>query len=403
MARERSATALDRARVDALARYLACGCTCRSTTRSRYRRAIRDLVGHGEGIFGIIDGYPAEVAGTTPDRLARDRAQVRRLAVAAAPSTRAGSCARTVTSTRSTSCSATAPGSPCLDASRGACGDPADDVTAMAINYVLFALDAPGAWRDGLGVLWRELWGVYTRERADPSLRGVRAAVLRVAGARRVQPALLPGAERARAPRAARASRKARSTRGTSIRPGPTSCSRDRRGRRRRVVHRAPASGKTTLARRVRERIAPRRSCVLLDSDEVRAAIGADRYGLGDRDAFYRMLAGLAALLARQGHVVLVAATAPRRVHREAARAAAPALRRGLGPHAARRVRGRATRRGSTRARGGARHRTCPGWARPTSRRRRRTWSPTAGSTTPRSPRSSVGSREPEGTGTSPV
>ncbi len=87
-----------------------------------------------------------------------------------------------------------------------------------------------------------------------------------------------------------------------------------------------PQSGKSTLARRVRDRIAPRRPCVLLDSDEVRAAIGADRYGAGDRDAFYRLLAGLAALLARQGHAVLVAATAPRRVHRDAARATSPAF-----------------------------------------------------------------------------
>jgi adenylylsulfate kinase len=85
-----------------------------------------------------------------------------------------------------------------------------------------------------------------------------------------------------------------------------------------------PQSGKSTLARRVRDRIAPRRSCVLLDSDDVRAAIGATRYGLGERDAFYHMLAGLAGLLAREGHVVLVAATAPRRAYRDAARDAAP-------------------------------------------------------------------------------
>jgi adenylylsulfate kinase len=84
-----------------------------------------------------------------------------------------------------------------------------------------------------------------------------------------------------------------------------------------------PQSGKSTLARRVRDRLAPRRACVLLDSDEVRAAIGADRYGAGERDAFYRTLAGLAGLLAGQGHAVLVAATAPRRGYREAARAAA--------------------------------------------------------------------------------
>lgn len=85
-----------------------------------------------------------------------------------------------------------------------------------------------------------------------------------------------------------------------------------------------PQSGKSTLARRVRDRLAPRRSCVLLDSDEVRDAIGAEGYGTGDRDAFYRMLAGLAGLLAREGHLVLVAATAPQLVHRAAAREAAP-------------------------------------------------------------------------------
>jgi adenylylsulfate kinase len=85
-----------------------------------------------------------------------------------------------------------------------------------------------------------------------------------------------------------------------------------------------PQSGKSTLARRVRDRIG--RSCVLLDSDDVRAAIGETGYGAGDRDAFYRMLGGLAALFAREGHVVLVAATAPRRAHRAAARAASPAF-----------------------------------------------------------------------------
>lgn len=83
-----------------------------------------------------------------------------------------------------------------------------------------------------------------------------------------------------------------------------------------------PGSGKTTLAERVRERLGNRP--VLLDSDAVRAALGWDAYGATARDAFYRALAELAALLARQGHDVLVAATAPRRSHRELARSLAP-------------------------------------------------------------------------------
>ena len=45
-----------------------------------------------------------------------------------------------------------------LDASRGCVGEPADDLTALAVNYVFFAIDHPGAWRAGLGELWHRLW-----------------------------------------------------------------------------------------------------------------------------------------------------------------------------------------------------------------------------------------------------
>ena len=83
-----------------------------------------------------------------------------------------------------------------------------------------------------------------------------------------------------------------------------------------------PASGKSTLAALVRER---RSNAILLDGDEVRDAIGATGYGPAARDAFYRSLGELAALLARQGFVAVVAATAPRRAHRAVARKLAPA------------------------------------------------------------------------------
>ncbi len=86
-----------------------------------------------------------------------------------------------------------------------------------------------------------------------------------------------------------------------------------------------PQSGKSTLAARVRDRLAAsHQSCVVLDSDELRVVLGSDRYDDADRDDFYRRLTALAALLARQGHVVLVAATAPRRTHRSTARTGAP-------------------------------------------------------------------------------
>jgi len=86
-----------------------------------------------------------------------------------------------------------------------------------------------------------------------------------------------------------------------------------------------PASGKSTLAERVREALVRAgRPCAVLDSDEVRAALGERGYDPAARDAFYRTLGELAAMLAGQGLVVLVPATAHRRAHRTAARAAAP-------------------------------------------------------------------------------
>lgn len=82
-----------------------------------------------------------------------------------------------------------------------------------------------------------------------------------------------------------------------------------------------PSSGKTTLARRAQARLAAAgRAAVVLDSDELRDALDAHSYTPGDRDRFYRAVAALAALIARQGVVALVAATAPRRADRERAR-----------------------------------------------------------------------------------
>jgi adenylylsulfate kinase len=86
-----------------------------------------------------------------------------------------------------------------------------------------------------------------------------------------------------------------------------------------------PSSGKSTFAERARARLAARGvAACLLDGDEVRGALvpppGYDPEG---RDRFYDTLGRLAALLARQGLVVLVAATAHRRAFRERARAQA--------------------------------------------------------------------------------
>jgi adenylylsulfate kinase len=87
-----------------------------------------------------------------------------------------------------------------------------------------------------------------------------------------------------------------------------------------------PGAGKSSLAARIADRVrAAAMPCAVLDGDDVRAALGrpAGR-GAAERDAFYGSLARLAALLARQGLVVVVAATANRAAHRDEARALAP-------------------------------------------------------------------------------
>jgi hypothetical protein len=131
----------------------------------RYRRAIRDLIGSGEGIFGIVDAYP--------DDLLDDR--VRRIEAACATwraklRGRADRLHRTHGDFHPFNIVFEGDQLTLLDASRGGCGDPADDVTALAINFLLFAIDDPPAWRHALGALWRQWWAAYAAARPDPDL-----------------------------------------------------------------------------------------------------------------------------------------------------------------------------------------------------------------------------------------
>lgn len=108
-----------------------------------------------------------------------------------------------------------------------------------------------------------------------------------------------------------------------------------------------PASGKTTLARRLTAKLREAKTpSLLLDGDEVRnALVPRPGYAPEERDAFYDTLARLAALCAAQNLVVVVAATAHLRVFRERARSLSDAfieveLRVPPGERAARDVKG---------------------------------------------------------------
>ncbi|WP_428261089.1 phosphotransferase family protein [Haliangium sp.] len=137
-----------------------------------YTRAVRDLVGHGEGIFGIVDGYPDDAPGAPrarldaiEDRCCRYRRWLRggsdRLA-----RTHSDFHPFNILFDRDDELTL-------LDAARGSLGDPADDVACLAVNYVFFALATPGTWADGFGVLWRRFWARYLDLTGDRELLAV--------------------------------------------------------------------------------------------------------------------------------------------------------------------------------------------------------------------------------------
>ena len=156
-------TPLDLARVEALAERLGEIHALPGSHAGAYVRAIRDLVGHGEGIAGIVDAYPDDTPHAPRDRLERIEHAVldwrHRLK-------------RDVGRLRRTHGDfhpfnlLFAPDSDVpvlLDTSRGSEGDPADDVAALSLNYLFFGLAHRERWASGLGVLWTRFFEAYAR------------------------------------------------------------------------------------------------------------------------------------------------------------------------------------------------------------------------------------------------
>jgi hypothetical protein len=168
IAHEARLAAGDLQRCDALAGYLAALHRPREPDPVRYGRAIRDLVGHGEGIFGIIDGYPRTAEVATGRLRAIERLCVEwrwRLRDAGERLTTIHGDFHPFNLLHGEDDELIL-----LDASRGCRGDAADDLTCLAINYVFFALDLPGAWPGGLSQLWYRLWNRYLEYSGDTEI-----------------------------------------------------------------------------------------------------------------------------------------------------------------------------------------------------------------------------------------
>ncbi len=155
------ATELDLRRAEALAGALASMHRARGSHDGAYVRAIRDLVGHGEGIAGIVDAYPDDTPFAPRERLeAIERAA---LAWRHALKRRVSRLRRThgdfhpfnVVFPEGSAVPTL------LDTSRGSEGEPADDVAALSVNYLFFGLAHRQGWSSGLGRLWDRFWTTY--------------------------------------------------------------------------------------------------------------------------------------------------------------------------------------------------------------------------------------------------
>lgn len=159
----------DRDRCARLAEYLVDLHRMPAERPAMYTRALRDVIGSGEGIYGIVDGYPEDTPAAPPDRLrAIERA-----------------CADYRWHLRGLEHRGVRVHGDfhpfnilfdegdelaLLDASRGCRGDAADDVCCLAINYVFFALAHPDAWEASLGALWTRFWDRYLELSGDREL-----------------------------------------------------------------------------------------------------------------------------------------------------------------------------------------------------------------------------------------
>lgn len=156
----------DEARAVALADYLADIHAVKRSDPVRYRRRVRDLLGNGEGVMGMLDAYPPDSDLASPSRLARiERRCVTwrwRIKVASHRLSQVHGDFHPWNVLFQEGETFVL-----LDRSRGAWGEPADDLSAMTINYVFFSLQQHGALEGSFLRLHDLFWRRYLARTGD--------------------------------------------------------------------------------------------------------------------------------------------------------------------------------------------------------------------------------------------
>jgi hypothetical protein len=157
------ATPLDVARAEALARFLADAHAVKRDEPALYERRIRELVGHGECVMGILDTYPHPYPLLPPEAceaLEHDlvgwrwhlRGRTHRLS-------RVHGDFHPWNLLFRHGCDFSV-----LDRSRGEWGEPADDVAALAVNYLFFGIRREAELGDrGVAAPFRHLFDQFLK------------------------------------------------------------------------------------------------------------------------------------------------------------------------------------------------------------------------------------------------
>ena len=160
---------LDIERAEALAEYIASIHSIKKNDPLLYKRRVRDLIGHGETIMGLIDSYKGDEDFLEKDELKkiemkcvewrwRIRDKGYRLS-----QVHGDYHPWNILFTGDLDFMV-------LDRSRGEWGEPADDIAALTINYLFFSLIYHGEIRETYRMLWNKFIETYLDKTGDDEM-----------------------------------------------------------------------------------------------------------------------------------------------------------------------------------------------------------------------------------------
>ena len=158
----------DIAKIRVMASYLGRIHAVKKESKTLYWRKLRDTVGHGECLMGVFDIYPdgtlpyeemADIVKKSVDWTYKLKPRHKRLSQIHGDFHPGNIWFREAQS-KEQGAESEQPEFVLLDRSRGPWGEPADDLTALAINYIFFSIknhgDVRGAHLEGLKLLFNE-------------------------------------------------------------------------------------------------------------------------------------------------------------------------------------------------------------------------------------------------------